>query len=108
MNLKQYQALAARTINPEQPNRDKLINFAFGLAGESGETIDLLKKHLFHGHELDLDKLSYELGDIMWYVAGIATAAGLDLERIGERNIAKLRARYPEGFDTEKSRNRQE
>ena len=49
-----------------------------------------------------------ELGDVLWYVAVTADAYGLDLDDIAEANIAKLKARYPEGFDTARSRNRPE
>lgn len=105
MNMTDYQALAARTINPEQPDKEKLINFVFGLAGESGETIDLLKKIIFHGHDLETnrDKLALELGDCLWYITGIATAAGINLDDIAKRNIEKLKARYPDGFSEERS-----
>ncbi|NLF83448.1 MAG: nucleoside triphosphate pyrophosphohydrolase family protein [Candidatus Gastranaerophilales bacterium] len=108
MNMTEYQLLAARTINPEQPDKEKLINFVFGLAGESGETIDLLKKIVFHGHDLETnrDKLTLELGDCLWYIAGIATAAGIGLDEIAKRNIEKLKARYPDGFRQERSINR--
>lgn len=67
---------------------------------------DLLKKHVFHGYELDRDKLAKELGDVMWYVATIVTTANLSLEDIAEKNIEKLRKRYPNGFKTEDSVNR--
>jgi len=110
VNMTEYQLLAARTINPEQPDKEKLINFVFGLAGETGEAIDLLKKIIFHEHDLNdnRDKLAIELGDCLWYIAGIATTAGIDLTEIATRNIEKLRRRYPDGFDPEKSRNREE
>lgn len=109
MNMTEYQALAARTINPEQPDKEKLINFVFGLAGETGETIDLLKKIIFHGHDLEnnREKIAIELGDCLWYIAGIATATGISLDELANGNIEKLRKRYPKGFDPEKSRNRE-
>ena len=108
MNMTEYQLLAARTINTEQPDKEKLINFVFGLAGETGETIDLLKKIIFHGNDLETNrgKLTLELGDCLWYIAGIATAAGINLEEIATRNIEKLKARYPDGFRQERSINR--
>jgi NTP pyrophosphatase (non-canonical NTP hydrolase) len=76
--------------------------------GELGEVIDLLKKHLFHKHPLNKEKLKFELGDLLWYIATTATTAGIDLDDIAESNIAKLKARYPEGFSEEKSINRKE
>ena len=81
---------------------------AMGLCGESGEAIDIVKKWLAQGHELDKEKLAKELGDICWYLAETATALGLSLEDIMAANIEKLRRRYPEGFDTQKSINRTE
>ena len=78
------------------------------LCGESGEACDLVKKHLFHGHELDRESLIKELGDVAWYLAEGAEALGIPLEEVFERNIEKLRRRYPEGFSSEKSINRNE
>lgn len=77
-----------------------------GLPGEVGEVVDLYKKHYFHGHDLDMDKVEKELGDVMWYVALLCDAAGIKLEEVLEKNIAKLRARYGEKFSCEASRSR--
>lgn len=85
-----------------------LVNGAIGLCGESGEVADLLKKHFFHGEELDLDKLKKELGDVCWYIAMICSAAGLKLEDVMKGNIEKLKCRYPDGFFEEASTNRTE
>ena len=85
-----------------------LINGVMGLCGESGEVIDIVKKHLHQGHALDREKLIKELGDVAWYLAEIATALNVSLEDVLEGNIQKLRQRYPEGFDTEKSIHRTE
>ena len=57
---------------------------------------------------LDADALVKELGDCLWYIAAFATVQGLSLDDIAQRNIDKLRRRYPEGFDPERSRNRTE
>ena len=96
------------TLNPELSKKDVLINAVMGLCGESGEAIDIVKKHLHQGHELDQDKLVKELGDIAWYLAEAAYALDIPLDDVLQRNIDKLRARYPEGFDTEKSIHRTE
>lgn len=103
MTGKEYQSLALCTLNPALSKQDVLINAVMGLCGESGEAIDIVKKHLHQGHELDREKLIKELGDIAWYLAEAAYALDTDLDDIFEGNIAKLKARYPEGFDTEKS-----
>ena len=104
-----YQELAERTARKANDTTEsRFTNFAFGLMGELGEVIDLLKKHLFHNHPLNKEKLKLELGDLLWYVATTATTAGIDLDDIAESNIAKLKTRYPEGFSEEKSINRVE
>ncbi len=108
MTGNQYQRLAMSTLNPELSKKDVLINGVMGLCGESGEAIDIVKKHLHQGHQLDKEKLIKELGDIAWYLAETAYALDVELDTVFEANIAKLKARYPEGFDTEKSVNREE
>ena len=76
MTINEYQELAMRTVNPALDKKDMLINSVMGLCGESGEAIDLVKKHLAQGHELDKEHLAKELGDIAWYLAEAATARG--------------------------------
>lgn len=106
MNVNEYQKLAMTTLNPALSEKDVLINGVMGLCGEAGECIDLVKKHLAQGHELDKQKLAKELGDVAWYLAETATAIGYPLEAIFQMNIDKLKKRYPEGFSTENSLNR--
>ncbi len=103
MTGNEYQKLAMTTLNPELSKKEILINGVMGLCGESGEAIDIVKKHLHQGHELDRQKLIKELGDIAWYLAETAYALDVSLDEVLEQNIAKLKARYPEGFDTERS-----
>jgi len=176
MNIDEYQTLACRTMGDAS-----ITTLALGIAGESGEVADLVKKHVGHGHELDREKLKEELGDVLWYVATMARAlgknlssvsatatfgtmaywteqrpldmtalalsaasgnvsalvedrngspnphhllgllgrlppafanccraAGIDLEEVAAANIDKLRRRYPDGFSSERSRNREE
>jgi NTP pyrophosphatase (non-canonical NTP hydrolase) len=107
MDIRAYQRKSRRTM---APNQDALAisNYAMGLAGESGEVVDLLKKWVHHGHTLDRDKLVKELGDVMWYVAAIATCCDdISLTEVCQKNIDKLMARYPEGFSRERSINRE-
>ncbi|MBR6089407.1 MAG: nucleoside triphosphate pyrophosphohydrolase family protein [Anaerolineaceae bacterium] len=106
MTANEYQQLALRTLNPDLSEKDVLINGVMGLCGESGEAIDLVKKHLAQGHPLDRENLAKELGDVAWYLAETAHAIGYELEEILEMNIEKLRKRYPEGFDPGLSMNR--
>ncbi len=106
MTINEYQKLAMTTLNPKLDKKDVLINGVMGLCGESGEAIDIVKKHLAQGHELDREKLIKELGDIAWYLAETATVLDVTLEEVLTRNIEKLKKRYPEGFDTERSLHR--
>jgi len=106
MTIVEYQALAMRTSNKELPKEMHLLNGALGLSGESGEVADMVKKHWMQGHPLDVDAIVKELGDICWYIAEAATAIGVDMETIMKMNIEKLRKRYPNGFETQRSVNR--
>ena len=108
MEINEYQTLAMTTLNPALSQKDVLINSVMGLCGESGEAIDIVKKWLAQGHELDREHLAKELGDIAWYLAEAATALDLNLEDILEANIEKLKKRYPEGFDIHRSLERNE
>ena len=103
MTINEYQKLAMTTLNPELDKKDVLINGVMGLCGESGEAIDIVKKWLAQGHELDKQKLAKELGDIAWYLAETAYALDLPLEDVLQANIDKLKKRYPEGFDSQRS-----
>ena len=108
MTINEYQSLAMTTLNPNLDPKDVLINGVMGLCGESGEAIDIVKKWLAQGHELDKQKLAKELGDIAWYLAETATALDMDLEDVFSANIEKLRKRYPEGFDSQRSIQRED
>ena len=101
MTINEYQQLAMTTLNKDLDKKDVLINGVMGLCGESGEAIDLVKKWLAQGHELDEDKLISEIGDVAWYIAEIATALGVTLEDVLKGNIDKLKRRYPDGFKSE-------
>ena len=106
MDLTVYQALALRTAHYKDKDR-LLLNGVMGLCGEAGECIDIVKKHHFQGHKLDAEKLIDEAGDCLWYLASIAEGLGVSLGDIAQRNVDKLRSRYPGGFQVERSVNRE-
>lgn len=103
MTVNEYQMQAMTTLNPALSRKDILINGVMGLCGEAGEAIDIVKKHLHQGHELDKTALANELGDIAWYLAETAHALNIPLEDILRANLEKLQKRYPEGFATVRS-----
>ena len=106
MTINEYQKLAMTTLNPALSRRDVLINSAMGLCGEAGEVIDIVKKWHAQGHPLDRERMIKELGDVAWYLAEAAYALDVNLEDVLSANIDKLKKRYPDGFETEKSQNR--
>ena len=106
MELLEYQRLAQRTSNTKTSS-EKIENGLMGLNGEAGECIDILKKYRFQGHDLDRNKLLDELGDVLWYVAETASGLEMTLEDIAWHNIEKLKKRYPDGFDSERSQHRE-
>ena len=108
MQVNEYQKAAMETLNPALDKKDVLINSVMGLCGESGEAIDIVKKWLMQGHELDKEYLVRELGDVAWYLAEATTALDIPLETVFQGNLDKLRQRFPNGFDTEASVNRKE
>ncbi len=108
MDLNRYQSLANRSAGAGGEGQQRLIVSALGLAGEAGEFANLVKKMTAHGHPFDPEALQDELGDVLWYLAEAATAAGLELNQIGWKNIDKLIKRYPDGFSEEKSLHRDE
>lgn len=98
--LNEYQQAARRTLDTAgtRTRESLLAEAAIGIAEEAGEVAGLLKKHLFHGHSLDTDKLIKELGDVLWYTAAITTLAQTTLSAVAAANIDKLLKRYPAGY----------
>ena len=91
MTVNEYQKLAMTTLNKDLSKKDILINGVMGLCGESGEVIDIVKKWLAQGHELNREQLIKELGDVAWYLAEAATALDVPLEDVLRANIEKLK-----------------
>ena len=106
MEMNEYQALASRT-RPQEDDLGQVANFSMGLCGEAGEVTDYLKKVIFHGHKMELEKLCSELGDVIWYVSQLADIYGLPLAHVASHNINKLKRRYPDGFKESDSINRE-
>lgn len=96
MNIKDYQEFASKGLREESLHKNNVLNFALGLAGESGEVCDLIKKREFHNryNECPVERVEEELGDVMWYVANLCTELGLDLETVLQKNELKLKRRY--------------
>ena len=107
MQLDEYQRLAQRTSRRDLSQEEHLLNAMLGLAGETGECCDLVKKSRYQDNRMIEEPLIDELGDVLWYVAEAASAIGVPLGGVAMHNIAKLRERYPDGFDPERSLHRE-
>lgn len=107
MTGNKYQQLAARTINKYLNATQKTNHALHGMVGEIGEIHSLYQK-LYQGHEFDVEHAKKEIGDLLWFIAEYCTAHNWDMSDIMQMNIDKLKARYPEGFDVDKSLNRKE
>lgn len=103
-----YQKLAARTCSiPYERKEDMLRHAVLGLNSEAGEVAGIFQKE-YQGHEVKLEHLMKELGDCLWMIAEACTALDISMEDVMQLNIAKLRARFPEGFTAERSLHRAE
>ena len=89
---------------------ERLTTAGIGLAAESGEFLEIVKKMVFQGKPWNDDNrehLIIELGDVMWYVMQACMALGVSLDEVVEGNVEKLKKRYPGGeFDVHYSENR--
>lgn len=105
MTFKRYQELAKRTINTDLTENKKLAHALYGLSSETGEISGIFQKEL-QGHEVRRDDLKEEVGDLLWFTAELCTVFGFDMGEIAQGNIDKLKKRYPDGFDEDRSVNR--
>lgn len=105
MTFKNYQELAKRTINTDLTENKKLAHALYGLSSETGEISGIFQKEL-QGHEVRRDDLEGEIGDLLWFTAELCTVFGFDMGEIAQGNIDKLKKRYPDGFDEDRSINR--
>mgnify|MGYP001484721674 FL=1 len=111
---KDFVALADRMVelDREGANIERLTTAGVGLAAESGEFLEIVKKILFQGkpwNDANREHLIIELGDVMWYVAQATQALGISFDEVIATNVKKLEKRYPGGsFKIYKSENREE
>lgn len=96
MTIEEYQRIAWKSyMGKSLPLKDKLINHALGLVGESGELADQVKKEFFIGREISIEETTEELGDVLWHLCCFASSKGISIADAMEYNIDKLKRRYP-------------
>lgn len=108
MDIKTFQEASKRTFNTNLTYNEKLCNCVAGMFGEGGEVADIIKKHLFQGHSFDRNHIAEEIGDLMFYIVNLATVLNMDMEDILDSNVDKLKKRFPDGFSTRKSIERED
>jgi NTP pyrophosphatase (non-canonical NTP hydrolase) len=115
MNLTEYSKSVLETESPidtalitraSQNDALRLLHSGLGLCTEAGEFVDALKKHIFYNRPLDRTNLKEELGDVMWYIALAADELDLDLDKLLQANILKLKSRYANGYNHNSAKNR--
>ena len=94
MDFEQYQHDAYVAIQDHENNKEEVMHWAIGLGEEAGEALSVIK-HKYYGGHYDIEDLVGELGDVLWHIAALCTASGLDMQDVAEYNMAKLRHRYP-------------
>ena len=115
MNTITYQKDALRTNSADHHDisirlgshkMQQILHADIGVATESGEILDAIKKHVYYGKKLDTVNLIEEVGDVMWYLAVLLDQCGSTFDEAMEKNIAKLKTRFPDGFTEDKALNR--
>lgn len=117
MDHSTYQVLAERTecdqkkslkryieLNGDDAQLHRMNHSALGLMGEAGEIASALEKAIYYGQELDVVNLEEEIGDCLWRLAQLANALKVSLGDLMDRNIEKLKIRYPDKFDEDLAR----
>lgn len=95
MEFNEYQKKANKTL---LGNEQVLTNCALGLAGESGQVVNLVKNYTFRGADLNKEQLTKEMGDVLWYLSQVAQWADIPFEEVAQKNIKDLAKRYPHSF----------
>lgn len=107
MTMNDYQKAARRTQREDMTPEQKLMHALHGMTSEVGEIHGVFQKS-YQGHPLSKEKLIDETGDLLWFVAELCDALDIDLADVARANLDKLWRRYPEGFDSVRSRERVE
>jgi NTP pyrophosphatase (non-canonical NTP hydrolase) len=114
-NTDKHRQLVRRLVKPSEeiflsigPQEVDAIHFALGIAGESGEIVDMIKKNVINGHAGSTEKLLAEIGDLMFYIQGLLALIGYNLDDALMCNITKLECRYPDGYSDQASIDRRD
>ena len=107
-NTEIFQREARRSLRDDLPYEAICSNMCMGLAGEIGEVIDIMKKHIYQGKELDITDVIEEVGDVLWYIANFCNINNITMDECMESNMKKLRKRFPNGFTVKDANERKD
>jgi NTP pyrophosphatase (non-canonical NTP hydrolase) len=101
MNLKEYQELAKKTAKKDfKTEKEEILTWGCGISGEAGDVASCIKKTFMHNKDVK-EGIMENLGDMFWYSAMICNFFNWDMNEILQKNIEKLKKRFPEGFTYE-------
>ncbi len=110
MDFNEYQKLASRTATFDDNKLDPLVYLTLGLAGESGEVVEKIKKVYRNDRgKLSAEKkedLKRELGDVLWYLSQMSRVLGMEFENVAKANVEKLEDRSKRGVICSEGDNR--
>lgn len=110
MDQKKHQEESARTFayrkEPLDTDITDELHCVIGISTEAGELLDAYKKRIYYLKPLDKVNVAEEIGDLMWYISNLCRLSKIDLNEVMEKNIAKLKIRFPEKFSTDSALNR--
>ena len=108
MSFGEYQSKAYKAIQSHSSNKEEVMHWAIGLGEEAGEALSVVK-HKYYGGQYSVEEMVDELGDVLWHIASLCTALGIDMDDVAKYNMAKLNFRYPsDTFDESRSQARHE
>lgn len=99
MTIKEFQRVSTRTLNKELSLKDQTAHMLLGISSEAGELINMYKKSMFTGFDLDLEEVKNECGDVLFYISNLMSLYNIKLEDVLEGNVEKLRKRFPNGYN---------
>lgn len=93
-------------IDSLDPFKAHALHMAVGVAGEAGELLDAIKKHVIYNKPIDIENVIEELGDLEFYMEGLRQVFEITREQTIEANIAKLGIRYQNGYSDKAAQER--
>lgn len=106
MDIKEYSEAIKRTRADLKYKEKDNLHMVLGIVTEAGELADVFKKNMAYNKKIDWVNVPEEIGDLLWYICNFCNINGIDIEKVMETNVEKLKFRYPEKFTDEKANNR--